>query len=98
MVGLVAQALPAARVDEFPGVSGLVSRVAGNGIDLILLEAHASAPWPAGLARLLKGIQPRLRLVTVAAAPSRPPLKGSDARLTEAALPAWLRHPSRAWP
>lgn len=96
IAALVWRALPAARVEELSGVSDLMFRVAGNGIELILLDTRAAGPCPSALVPMLKALEPRLRLATLAtAAPVA--LEGLDAALTEAELEDWLRQPSRSW-
>ena len=88
----VRQALPSAEVHELSHVADLVYRVAGNGVDLVLLntEPPQSLPVTPLLVQMLKGIRPALRIVCVAPSqPVSPP--ATDASLAEAVLGDWLR-------
>lgn len=86
------RALPSAHVHELSQLDDLVYRVAGRGIDLVVLDAEPLHPLPLTplLVQMLKGIQPELRIVCVARA--RPaPTPATDASLTDAGLGDWLR-------
>lgn len=89
------QALPSAHVHELSQLTDLVYRVAGRGIDLVVLDAEPlqplqPLPLTPLLVQMLKGIQPALRIVCVAQAqPAQTP--ATDACLTDAGLGDWLR-------
>ena len=85
-------ALPWAQVHELSQLTDLVYRVAGSGVDLVLLDAEPLQPLPLTplMVQMLKGIQPALRIVCVARfEPALTP--ATDASLTEARLGDWLR-------
>ena len=85
-------ALPLAQVHELSRLADLVYRVAGNGVDLVVLDAEPLQPLPLTpmLVQMLKSIRPTLRIICVARAA---PLltSATDASLSEAALGDWLR-------
>ena len=85
-------ALPLAQVHELSQVTDLVYRVAGRGVDLVLLDAEPLQPLPLTplLVQMLRGIQPAMRIVCVARAePACAP--ATDGSLSEASLGDWLR-------
>ena len=92
----VLHALPMAQVHELAQLADLVYRVAGSGVDLVVLDAQPSQRLPLTplMVQMLKGIQPALRIVCVAGAPwaATPTVPSTtDASLTEAGLGDWLR-------
>ncbi len=85
-------ALPLAQIHELSRLADLVYRVAGSGVDLVLLDAEPLHPQPLTpmLVQMLKSIRPTLRIVCVARA-APPSTSATDASLSEAALGDWLR-------
>jgi hypothetical protein len=84
--------LPSAQVRELSQLTDLVYRVAGSGVDLVVLDAEPLQPLPLTplLAQMLKGIRPALKLICVARSEPGSTLS-TDACLTDASLGDWLR-------
>lgn len=84
-------AVPSAQVHELSQMSDLVYRVAGSGVDLVVLGAEPQpVPLTPLLVQMLKGIRPALRIVCVARVEPAS-TSATDANLTEARLGDWLR-------
>lgn len=88
--------LPPAQVHELSQLTDLVYRVAGSGVDLVLMDADSLQPVPMTplLVQMLKGIRPTLRIVCVARlspAPASALPAAVDASLAENGLGDWLR-------